>query len=367
VNGLHYKPGAVTAVERLRALYERRAADRIFAAFEVSDPDSPVLAEFRRIHPAGPCDYPDPSDRVAFWDRLLARQAPLEDDALPLAYLGEMDQGLYGGLLGGDVRFDCDPARGWISSMVSPLLADWSGLVSLRFSPEHPWFRRYLAQLRTFVAGAAGRFGICPFVAINGLNFAFELVGATETYTGMLDRPEELRRALDLAFEVNAAVFDAFFENVPLFHGGTFDYWCGWLPGRTIMESVDPFHQTSARHFEEWGRGPLERLFARYDGGEVHVHGNGRHLLEAVSTVAGLKAVFLEDDTGSAPAFEVLDELKARTGDVPLVVRAEFPDFVARLSRRELPGGVLYRVRGAPGVSAVTACLDEVRAYRARA
>ena len=34
--------------------------------------------------------------------------------------LSELDQGLYGGLLGGDVRFLAHPENGWISSMVPP-------------------------------------------------------------------------------------------------------------------------------------------------------------------------------------------------------------------------------------------------------
>ena len=39
------------------------------------------------------------------------------------------------------------PENGWISSMVAPLLSDWSELDTLAFDPEHPWFRRYLAML----------------------------------------------------------------------------------------------------------------------------------------------------------------------------------------------------------------------------
>ena len=156
-----------------------------------------------------------------------------------------MDQGLYGGLLGGDVRFICDPATGWISSMVPPLLDDWASLDELSFAPDSPWAQRYLRQLDVFAAGARGKFGISHFILINGLNLVFELVGATNTYLALLDRPEMVERALDLAFRLNLWVQKAFFERVPLLEGGTCSNMVQWLPGRILSESVDPFHMAS--------------------------------------------------------------------------------------------------------------------------
>ena len=114
-----YKANVEDVLVRLRSLYERRAPDRVFAAFQVP---SPTLAEFGEQHLEGFCDYPDPAVRVEFWDRLLRERTSVEDDSVPCAYLSEFDQGLYGGLLGGDVQFMCDPGKGWISSMVTPFL-----------------------------------------------------------------------------------------------------------------------------------------------------------------------------------------------------------------------------------------------------
>jgi hypothetical protein len=100
------------------------------------------------------------------------------------------------------------------------------------------------------------------------------------------------------------------------------------------------------------------------DGGEAHLHGNGRHLLEAVASVKNLRAIQLGDDAGFPKAFEVLGELRSRAGDVPLVVGAGFNEFTERLERGELPGGVLYRVGGAPSAEAASRCMDKVRDYR---
>ena len=357
---LAYKPTLDEVLPRLRLLYERRAEDCIFAVMQTP---SPALVDFQSRYREGYCEYPDLLERIAFWDRFLTERASIEDDSVPSAYLSELDQGLYGGLLGGGVQFMAHPESGWISSMVKPILSDWSGLDRLRFDPGHPWFRRYLDQLDVFSRAAAGKFGLSHFICINGLNLVFELVGATRTYLSLYDHPAEVRRAIELAYELNVAVQAAFFERTAAPDGGTASNMVQWIPGRVVSESVDPFHMTSVQCLEEWGRGPVERIFARFDGGVLHVHANGRHLLETVAGFKGLKAVFLGDDRGFPKAFDVLDQLQEKTGGLPLVVDAGFERFVDRLDRHKLPGGVLYRVGGVPDSDTANRLMERVREY----
>jgi len=359
---LSYKPNAAEVIERLRLWSQRRATDRVLASMEVP---SPALEDFRRQYREGYCEYHYPAARAAFWDGLLRERAVLEDDSIPSAYLSELDQGLYGGLLGGRVQVMAHPENGWISSMVAPLLRDWSEFDSLRFDRGHPWFQQYLRQLEVFARAAEGRFGLSHFILIDGLNFVFELIGATRTYLSLDERPEMVRRAIDFALDLNVAVQETFFAAVPAVAEGTCSNMVQWMPGRIVSESVDPFHMTSAAYFERWGREPVERIFARFDGGVLHLHGNGRHLLEAVCSLRGLKAIFLGDDRGFPAAFEVLPELRARAGDLPLVVRVPLGEFVDGLARHRLCGGVFYQVRGVPDASTANRCMEQVQAYRA--
>jgi hypothetical protein len=74
--------------------------------------------------------------------------------------------------------------------------------------------------------------------------------------------------------------------------------------------------------------------------------------------------MLLADDLGFPSAFDVLDELQARVGDVPVAVFAPYETFVDRLGRHSLPGGVLYQVQGVPNVDAANRLMDDVRAYR---
>ena len=359
-SSLSYCPDLEARLKRLRALYTDRPQDQIFARMEV---ETNALRKFAAKYPPGYTSRPELSERVAFWDELLAERAAIHDDSIPSVYLSEMDQGLYGGMVGGNVQFMAHPENGWISSMVPPILEDWDGFSRLTIDLQSPLYKFYRQELEVFAEASRGKFGISHFILIDGLNFVFELFGATRTYLELVDRPEKVHEAIDFAYRLNVEVQRTFFEKAPLLAGGTCSNMVEWIPGRIVSESVDPFHMTSVDYFEEWGREPVERILATFDGGVVHIHGNGRHLLEAISTVRGLKAVSLNDDLHFAPAFSILGKLRRRLGDMPVVVRAEFPDFLAALDAHQLEGGVFYKVLHAPDADTANRTMDRVRAY----
>jgi hypothetical protein len=367
MSGLAYKANAAEALARLKRLLSRQAQDRIFAGFILP---SQAMSGFQRQYSGDfMTDYPDPYERIAFWDGHLSERTRLEDDGIPAAYPSEFDQGLYGGLFGGDVRFLSMPhdgyvGSGWISSMVPPLLRDWSEFERLSFDENAIWHRRYQAQLRIMAEAARGEFGISHLIVIDSLNFVFELVGATNTYISMYETPDRVREAVEFAYRLNRRVHDAFFDIVGTLEGGTCSWVVPWLPGKIICESLDPFHMTSLRDFEKWGREPLERLVGDYDGGVLHLHANGWHLLESACSLRGIKALLLVNEKDHPPATEIGLALRKRAGEMPLSMIAEYPDFVGRLARHALPGGVFYYVTGAPDIDAANRCMEEVRSYR---
>ncbi len=359
---LAYCPHFDEVSKRLRSLYERRALDRVFA---VVDTPSPALRDFAERYKDGYTAYPDPGERFAFWDAHLSCRAEVFDDGVASCYLSECDQGLYGGTVGGEVRYMAHPENGWISSMVPPLLTDLSAFDSLAVNTESEAFRRFRRQLEVYASGARGRFGVSHFILIDSLNFLYELIGATNTYLALYESPDLVRKAVDFAFELNVMIQETFFGADVQVRKGTCSNMVQWIPGRIVSESVDPFHMTSVADFETWGREPVERIFGRFDGGVAHIHGNGRHLLPAVSTLRGLKAIYLGDDVGYPRAFDVLGDLRARAGDVPLVVSCQRDEFTDALRKRRLIGGVLYKVADCPDASSANRLMDEVRAYKA--
>ncbi len=362
-SSLKYCPDLEARLERLRLLYTHRRQDRILARMEV---ETNALRKFAAKYPPGYVDCPELAQRSAFWDELLAERAAIHDDSIPSAYLSEMDQGLYGGIVGGKVQFMAHPENGWISSMVPPILKDWAGFRDLQINRHSPSYDFYLQELALFHTASDGKFGISHFILIDSLNFVFELFGATQTYLEMIDRPDQVREAIEFAYQLNVEVQRTFFQYAPLLAGGTCSNMVEWIPGRIVSESVDPFHMTSVKDFEKWGREPVERILATFDGGVVHIHANGRHLLEAVSTVRGLKAAFLADDLHFPSAFSILGKLRRRLGDLPVVVSVEFPDFAAALESHTLEGGVFYKVQHVPDIETANRIMDQVREYTVR-
>ena len=219
------------------------------------------MKDFQKQYAGGfSTEYPDPEERIRFWDRHLSERRSIEDDSIPAAYPSEFDQGLYGGILGGDVRFLSLPddgyvGSGWISSMVPPLLADWSEFDRLRFDEKSLWFQRYLRQMKLMRDAARGKYGISHLIVIDSFNFVYELVGATNTYLSMYEAPERVREAIEFAYHLNLTIHNAFFDSVGTLEGGTCSWVVPWIPGRIICESVDPFHMTSLRDFETLGAG----------------------------------------------------------------------------------------------------------------
>ena len=188
-------------------------------------------------------------------------------------------------------------------------------------------------------------------------------VTATKTYLSLFECPEKVQETIDFAHKLNVEVQKAFFENTPSFNKGTFSNFAQWMPGRIISESVDPFHMTSVDDYEQWGKRNIEKMFKQFDGGVLHIHSNGRHLLKAVSQLKGLKAIYLLDEKDNPLAFDVLPELKEQTGDVPLVVGVDHHTFENHLKRNMLPGGVLYMVKSDRNVDEVNRIMEKIRGY----
>jgi len=106
-------------------------------------------------------------------------------------------------------------------------------------------------------------------------------------------------------------------------------------------------------------------MFANFDGGIVHIHGNGHHLIEKVSTLKGLKCIALLDEPFNPPVYEKLDTLAEKRGNMPFHVSIPFSQFVSKLSKKQLHTNVFYDVTQVPDIKTANEVMEEVRSYRA--
>lgn len=358
---MQYKKNSNEVFSRLTDLYSGNGMDRIYAKMNIPNR---FLNVYRKSNPDSTVEYPDPEERILFWDKFLSEYADLEDDSIPCCYLSEFDEGLYGGILGAEIRLIHSNINGWISSMAVPFVNDLDETRDFILNETNIWFKRYLNQMKTYANKSRGKFGISHFVLINGLNLFFELRGATNTYYDILETPGKAKALIDFSIRLNIWIHETFFKTVGLYNGGTCSVCAQWIPGRILFESVDPFHLTSTDTFEEWGREPINKVFDNFDGGLVHLHGNGHQLLKNVVTLKGLKCVVFYDEDFNIPAYKKLDELTLKNKLIPMVVSIPFEVFTYKLSKKELPANILYDVQGVPDIRIANKLMVDVRKYK---
>ncbi len=346
-------------VSRLQALYSGAGRDRIYAKMRIPNR---YLERYAREYADGPVERPNLAARARFWDEVLSVYTDLDDDSIPNCYLSELDQGLYGGLLGAPLHYIRHTRTGWISSMVKPFIDDLAAAAeSLEFDEHGPAFREYIRQMKAFRRRAQGRFGVSHLICVDGVNFMHELRGATQSYYDLVDYPETVRRILEFSIRLNIRVQEAYFTTIGLVEGGTVSNVGQWIPGRVVSESVDAFHLTSPQLFEEWGREVVQSLFDHFDGGIIHLHTNGHHLLPAIRGLNGLKCIVFLDEDFAEPCHHKLDELAALCGPVPRVLGIPYEVFAAKLESGDLPPNALYDVTGVPDRATANQLMRQVR------
>ena len=360
-SNLIFKKNSSKTYQRLAELYNRQGINKIYAQMNIP---SSTLIRYRESIPPGEVDSPRTEESIDFWVKFFEERKNIEDDSMPCCYLSEFDQGLYAGLVGGKIKYISFSYDGLISSMVKPFIKDLSSVMNLKFNPENQLFKEYIDKLGFFAEKARGNFGISHFILIDSLNFLFELRGATQSYLDAIENPELVRMVIDFAYRLNLQVQETFFQEIGQVNRGTFSTHVQWIEGKVISESVDPFHLTSVDFFEEWGKEPVERIFSHFDGGVIHLHSNGRHLLEKVSQLKGIKAIRLVDEPGNPPTISLLDTLHPKRDTVPLVISVPHPTFVSLLNENRLLGNVFYMVDDVPDVYTANVLMEKVRSYR---
>ena len=372
---LAYKKNAKEAAERLSLLWSRKAQDKIFAHMSVP---TKTLTEFAANNVDGTTTYPDPKERIKFWDSYLSEMADLEDDSLPIAYLSEFDQGVYAGALGAPMSYMMHKNVGWVSSMCPPILDDLAHLDEfiakhVGFLPGNDGPVRLPAlpgtiklmdeQVKIFADGARGKFGIAPFIVIDSMNFVSELRGATSSFEDTFDYPEQTKRLMDFAYDLNVFIQSRVQQATDTFMGGSFVNMGTWAPGNPILFSVDAYHLARPDFYYEWGEPHLQRLLDHFGGGLLHIHSNGRHLIEHVNSLRGLVCIYLLNEDWSIRAYDELDRMKSLAGDVPILIDCRADEFERDMDAGKLPGNVLYKVTNLPSTNEANRLMGKVRKY----
>ena len=355
------------AVGRLKTLCAKRGEDQVFARMHVPLPADlrDDLSRRAAALPAG--EMPGAELMLPLWDEYLAFYDGVEDDSVPSIYPRQYDQGIYGTLFGAEMAFNSAETPGWASSGSRPLEGrTYDELVQLALNPDDEWLQRMEKDLRYFATASSGPRGVSVAITIDALNLCQQIRG-NDTFLDLYDQPDELRRFLQAAVDLNINVVERQRAAIgSTYEGGVYDFFnAGWMPDGGIPMSVDCYNLCSADVYSEFGRPYQQQLIDHFGGGNFHLHGNGRHLLPELAKLRGCVMCLVSDDGSDTAAFDDLAAIKRQAGPVIPVVGCAREAFIGRLREGSLVGGVYYTVGPLETVNAANRLMEHVRAYRA--
>ena len=343
--------------------------------FHSKDPRCPILASIEAPLPAetqerinqmasklSKNEFPAAEQLFPIWEEYLSFYQRFEDDHVRFIYPRQYDQGIYGAMFGAEMEFLLESGWGWCSSNSTPFEnRTYDELLSLGFNPENKWLHRMRKDLRCFSEKSCGRFRLSTIITIDGFNFAHQIRGS-KFFEDIYDCPGRLKELLQHAVDINIkfvefqrAATGETCEKDAISLGGLF-------PDRkTVAMSVDTYNMCSPATYEEFGRPYHQQLIDYFDGGDFHLHGNGRHLLPELAKLSGFVHIGIGDDGAGVRAFDDRENIRKKAGDALIAMSCGKDEFVKAMRERSLVPAKY--VTGCESVEEANRLMEQVRNY----
>lgn len=335
----------IRTLDRRLAFHEGRLGEGVLADISIAPlategpPPSPPPARVR-----GCLAIEEPERHLANNSRWATGEADNPSDVLVCVYPTlPFGESLWSGLMGGEILFSGTDNATW-SHCPEPPVKD---LAAFEFPPldeTNRWYRAAVEITKLFAERLPPLCDVTPFIFLDCMNLLVELRGAANAYLDLYDHPDLVSRFMDWSVEVNEQFYEAQATLLRPFVNKVFgDHPYAAMSAACIpMMSVDAYGMCSVETYRTTGLEQHRRIVARHGGGSLHLHGNGRHLCEAVASIEGLSSCHMGDDVGYPPAWTIAGELKARMAPVPISLVIPREAFVEKLRDGSLPRGIQY-------------------------
>ena len=320
-------------------------------------------------------DVPDDELRWAHWEARLRICREVCDDSVPVAYPTlDFGESLITALVGGQIKLFWRGDGSTYSALAGPIVNSEKDIPALHFDEHSIIARRVCAITAAMQARARGRFGVCPFITMDALNFACEVMGTTRAYTEVAHGgSREIHWLMDFAVELNIRFLEMQQQLIGDFAGGAFHWAAHWVPfaGATPWLSVDSYTCCGPQTYAQVGRAYQQRLIDHFGQGVMHYHTSRLDLLLEVAKLRGL--VGLSIDGSGRPQdpkpFDILLQhwaaIRRVAGDLPLMVACTQSELLEHMADRSLPGNVRYTVTDVKTIEEANSLMDRVKAYQA--
>jgi len=337
-------------VERRQAFLRREMSDRVLTVFSVV---GLPCVDHRHF-------LPDYEQMCAAQMRCFEARRSVDDDWVPLAQT-HFGMGIFGAIFGSEIVWKPEDATSW---SYAPL-AEWPGDLEalLRFDPDNTWVDLVRRSIRHHHNMSQGRFAVGCLETIDALNLVNELRGATEGFMDLYLWPDTVREVMELGVQWNIDWLEMQMEEAGAFAGG----WASladWFPWRTVWLSVDAYGSCKSETYVQDGREYAQRLIDHFGYGWQHLHSDGVRLLPEIVKLRNLLGIQIGADEGFPRPFDIVRELQAVTGDIPLQIGCTWSELCEGIACGTLAGGVEYHVSSVPSVAEANRMAARVREYR---
>lgn len=366
------KRNAEQAAERLYRFYSGQLGDEILATLDYPCPElcqEPIVvpqADDETVCEREALPLRDLPLLLAMYRRRARAAFENPDDSLlTVIPVVDFEGAIETAMLGGRARWMGTRLHTW-GEPAEPLISNYEEFHWRLPEESNEWLQRYLECYRYMVRHANNDFALAFSAEFTGLNLVVQLRGAEEAYLDLYDCPDDVQRLLQYSYDLMLYLYARVEEIVGAYNLALYgnhslsEYRVDHQPNH----SVDAYSICRPGTLRQFGMSQIARFIRAVGGGNLHIHQNGRHVIEEVVEIPGWREVRFTDGPGWPLSFDMRWELRRRLRDIPMVIRCTEMQFMKGMQERDLPCNTRY-VLSVASLEEAKRVMDRVHAYRA--
>lgn len=313
---LAFKPDAAEAQRRLRAYWQGEIVDR--ACVSIRAPKDGKNPARRSLIVAEDFDLPTAIDRYEAW----AAQMFFGGEAMP-ALMPNYGPDQWAGFLGARLSMVPDMDTSW----AEPLTRGGEDVPDLALDPNDRWWKAIVELTGLAAERGRGKFILSAIDTHSNLDCLSALRGPGQLCMDLIERPDQVLRALEQVQSLYKPVYDTLFTTGRMHERGSTSWLDMWSEGRTQAIQCDFCYMISPEHFRRFALPWLEYEMSCLDHSVYHMDGPGqiRHLDDLLA-LARLHTIQWVPGAGqpTAPAWiEMLEKIQRAGKSVQVLVSVE--------------------------------------------
>ncbi|HEY5587181.1 MAG TPA: hypothetical protein VIK78_22190 [Ruminiclostridium sp.] len=180
-----------------------------------------------------------------------------------------------------------------------PCAKSMQDLDKIKFDQENPWFKKYMEFVEKLHKLSEGRFPIGQPITRGSSDMLGAVIGQSQLVYAMFEEPEKMKEAFYKVTDVFLNVIRSQYNAISDFQGGySMGFYHLWSPGKCIWFQEDLSAILSPSYYNDFLKGPNEKICEGYDYTSVHLHPASFFILDKLMKIERLKVIEVNKDVG---------------------------------------------------------------------